>query len=61
MQIGAIAKKIGLSVDAIRFYERNYLLPRPQEDGKAKVCLRRLERMATGVTGEKLATGAAVC
>lgn len=29
MQIGAIAKKIGLSVDAIRFYERNALLPRP--------------------------------
>jgi DNA-binding transcriptional MerR regulator len=29
MQIGIIAKKIGLSVDAIRFYERNYLLPRP--------------------------------
>lgn len=29
MQIGAIAKKIGLSVDAIRFYERSSLLPRP--------------------------------
>jgi MerR-like DNA binding protein len=29
MQIGAVAKKIGLSVDAIRFYERNALLPRP--------------------------------
>jgi MerR family transcriptional regulator, copper efflux regulator len=29
MQIGAIAKRIGLSVDAIRFYERNALLPRP--------------------------------
>jgi MerR family transcriptional regulator, copper efflux regulator len=29
MQIGVIAKKIGLSVDAIRFYERNALLPRP--------------------------------
>ncbi len=29
MQIGIIAKKIGLSVDAIRFYERNALLPRP--------------------------------
>ena len=29
MQIGAVAKKIGLSVDAIRFYERNGLLPRP--------------------------------
>ncbi len=27
MQIGIIAKKIGLSVDAIRFYERNALLP----------------------------------
>lgn len=30
MQIGVVAKKVGLSVDAIRFYERNALLPRPQ-------------------------------
>lgn len=29
MQIGIVAKKIGLSVDAIRFYERNGLFPRP--------------------------------
>src|SRR5260370_11272338 len=29
MQIGTVAKKIGLSVDAIRFYERNALLPLP--------------------------------
>ena len=29
MQIGIVAKKIDLSVDAIRFYERNGLLPRP--------------------------------
>jgi MerR family copper efflux transcriptional regulator len=29
MQIGVVAKKIGLSVDAIRFYERNALLPQP--------------------------------
>ena len=29
MQIGIVAKKIGLTVDAIRFYERNGLLPRP--------------------------------
>lgn len=29
MQIGIVAKKMGLSVDAIRFYERNGLLPRP--------------------------------
>ena len=34
MQIGAVAKKIGLSVDAIRFYERNSLLPRvPRTQG----------------------------
>jgi DNA-binding transcriptional MerR regulator len=34
MQIGAIAKKIGLSIDAIRFYERNALLPRdPRTQG----------------------------
>lgn len=29
MQIGIVAKKIGLSIDAIRLYERNGLLPRP--------------------------------
>lgn len=28
MQIGIVAKKLGVSVDAIRFYERNSLLPR---------------------------------
>jgi DNA-binding transcriptional MerR regulator len=28
MQIGIVAKKAGLSIDAIRFYERNALLPR---------------------------------
>ena len=29
MQIGVVAKRIGVTVDAIRFYERNGLLPRP--------------------------------
>jgi DNA-binding transcriptional MerR regulator len=29
MQIGVVAKRTGLSVDAIRFYERSALLPRP--------------------------------
>src|SRR5258706_500461 len=29
MQIGTIAKKIGLSIDAIRFYERSALLRQP--------------------------------
>jgi DNA-binding transcriptional MerR regulator len=29
MQIGIVAKKIGISVDAIRFYERTGLLPKP--------------------------------
>jgi len=34
MQIGSVAKKIGLSVDAIRFYERNSLLRRaPRTEG----------------------------
>ncbi len=34
MQIGAVAKRIGLSVDAIRFYERSALLPRlPRTQG----------------------------
>jgi hypothetical protein len=31
MQIGVVAKRVGLSVDAIRFYERNALLPVLQE------------------------------
>jgi DNA-binding transcriptional MerR regulator len=29
LQIGQVAKKTGLSVDAIRFYEKSGLLPRP--------------------------------
>ena len=29
MQIGTVGKRVGLSVDAIRFYERNALLPPP--------------------------------
>lgn len=29
MQIGAVAQKTGLSVDAIRFYEKQGLLPTP--------------------------------
>lgn len=29
MQIGSLAKRVGLTPDAIRFYERNALLPRP--------------------------------
>jgi len=29
MRIGIVGRKVGLSVDAIRFYERNALLPRP--------------------------------
>ena len=34
MQIGIVAKRIGVSVDAIRFYERNALLPRaPRKEG----------------------------
>ncbi len=34
MQIGVVAKKVGLSVDAIRFYERNALLRRaPRTEG----------------------------
>jgi MerR family transcriptional regulator, mercuric resistance operon regulatory protein len=30
MHIGSVAKKIGLTPDAIRFYERSALLPRPR-------------------------------
>ena len=34
MQIGIVARKVGLSVDAIRFYERNALLRRaPRTEG----------------------------
>ncbi len=34
MQIGTVGKRVGLSVDAIRFYERNALLPRaPRTQG----------------------------
>ena len=33
MQIGQIAKQIGLSVDAIRFYERNKLLAPTRSEG----------------------------
>jgi len=34
MQIGVAAKRIGVSVDTIRFYERNALLPRaPRTEG----------------------------
>lgn len=34
MQIGGVAKRIGLSVDAIRFYERTGLLPQaPRTEG----------------------------
>jgi DNA-binding transcriptional MerR regulator len=34
MHIGSVAKKIGLTPDAIRFYERNSLLPRaPRTQG----------------------------
>ena len=34
MQIGIVAKKVGLSIDAIRFYERNALLRRaPRTEG----------------------------
>jgi DNA-binding transcriptional MerR regulator len=29
MQIGRVARKVGLTPDAIRFYERSALLPRP--------------------------------
>jgi DNA-binding transcriptional MerR regulator len=54
MQIGIVAKKIGLSVDAIRFYERNGLLPRPprtaggfrrygEADGQTLAFVRRVQ------------------
>ncbi len=56
MQIGIVAKKAGLSVDAIRFYERNALLPRPprteggfrqydERDVETLVFIRRVQRL----------------
>jgi len=39
MQIGIAAKKVGLCVDAIRFYERNALLRRaPRTEGGFRQC-----------------------
>jgi DNA-binding transcriptional MerR regulator len=48
MQIGVVAKKIGLSVDAIRFYERNALLPRAPrtEGGFRQYCESDVETLA---------------
>ena len=48
MQIGAVAKKIGVSVDAVRFYERNGLLPRPPrtEGGYRRYAENDLETLA---------------
>ena len=48
MQIGVLAKKIGLSVDAIRFYECNALLPRPArtQGGFRQYADRDLETLA---------------
>ncbi len=55
MQIGIVAKKTGLSVDAIRFYERSALLPRPprtqggfpQAEGDVEILafIRRVQRL----------------
>jgi DNA-binding transcriptional MerR regulator len=48
MQIGTVAKKIGLSVDAIRFYERNALLRRPprSQGGFRQYCESDVETLA---------------
>jgi DNA-binding transcriptional MerR regulator len=56
MQIGIVARKIGLSVDAIRFYERNALVPRAprtqggfrqysQNDVETLAFIRRVQRL----------------
>ena len=56
MQIGIVANKVGLSVDAIRFYERNALLPRAartaggfrqygQSDVETLAFIRRAQRL----------------
>ena len=54
MQIGTVAKKTGLTADAIRFYERNALLPSPprsaggfrqygERDVETLECIRRVQ------------------
>jgi MerR family transcriptional regulator, copper efflux regulator len=47
MQIGTVAKKIGLTADAIRFYERNALLPSPPRSagGFRQYCERDVETL----------------
>jgi DNA-binding transcriptional MerR regulator len=56
MRIGIVAKRTGLSVDAIRFYERSRLLPRPtrtpggfrkygETDIETLAFIRRLQRL----------------
>jgi hypothetical protein len=42
MHIRGVAKKIGLSPDAIRFYERTALLPRPSRTGNMSIPTWRL-------------------
>ena len=44
MQIGIVAKKIGLSVDAIRFYERNALPSTTTQDTGGIPSIRRERR-----------------
>ena len=48
MQIGVVARTVGLSVDAIRFYERNGLLARPPrtEGGFRRYAENDLETLA---------------
>jgi hypothetical protein len=48
MQIGSVAKRIGLTPDAIRFYERNALLPRPpRTEGRLPPVRRKRRRNAS--------------
>lgn len=48
MQIGVVAKKVGVSVDTVRFYERNGLLARPPrtEGGFRRYAERDVETLA---------------
>ncbi|HET6200985.1 MAG TPA: MerR family DNA-binding protein, partial [Candidatus Acidoferrales bacterium] len=61
MFIGRIAKRAGLSVDAIRFYERNQILTRPRrteggfrlytdQDVEAVLFVRRAQRLGFSLT-----------
>jgi len=57
MQIGVVAKKIGLSVDAIRFYERNGPASAAAQDGGRLPSVRRKRRRDAGLCPSRAGAG----